>query len=310
MCADTARPKVVVVCGPTGVGKTSVAVRVAEVLGGEIVNADSMQVYRCMDIGTAKATPEEQQRVRHHLIDIVAPDAPFDAARYAALGRPVLHRLQESGILPLVVGGTGLYIKALLHGLFRASASDPALRARLQAEAQRDGSLHLHQRLRERDPATADRLHPNDTLRIIRALEVTATTGRAISQHHREHAFRESPFQILKIGLQLPRPELYSRIDRRVDAMLAAGLRDEVRGLLQMGYGPELKAMQSIGYRHLCDHLAGNADWETTVRLLKRDTRRYAKRQMTWFLADPAVTWSAPQAIDDIRARVARFWRA
>jgi len=301
------RPRIVVIGGPTGVGKTSAAIAVAEAFGGEIVGADSMQIYRFMDIGTAKPTPEEQARVRHHLIDILNPDDPFDAARYAETAGGVIKRLHEERVLPLVAGGTGLYIKALIHGIFQARPADPAVRERLKKEAEERGSAALYERLRRKDPEAAGRLHPNDAFRIIRALEVREATGKPLSAHHGDHRFGEAPFDALKIGLTLPRETLYERIDRRVDIMIAEGLLEEVKALMEMGYGRDLKSMQSIGYRHMAAWLAGDLTWAEAVRTLKRDTRRYAKRQLTWFRADPDMAWHSPEETAAIKDRVAAF---
>jgi tRNA dimethylallyltransferase len=298
--AEAGRPRVVVICGPTAVGKTAAGIEVARAVNGEIVGADSMQVYRSMDIGTAKPTAREQAAVRHHLIDVVDPDEPFDAAAYLTLGRRVLADLFRRGKTPVVVGGTGLYIKALLYGLFRSDARDPAVRARLRAEAEAQGAAALHHRLAQCDPQTAARLHPNDTLRILRALEVFEVTGRPISALQREHRFGDAPFHTLKIGLSLDREALYGRIDRRVEAMMAAGLEEEVRTLLARGYGPHLKSMQSIGYSHMAALIAGAVSRADCIRTLQRDTRRFAKRQLTWFRADPEINWMSPDRVTEM----------
>ncbi len=205
MNSATAKPKIVIICGPTGIGKTAVAIDLAQRFKGQIIGADSMQIYKYMDIGTAKPTAEEQARVVHHMIDIVAPDEPFDAARYAERARRIIAELCQHHILPFVVGGTGLYIKALLYGLFNDDVSDPQIRARLKAEAETHGIEYLHQRLSRLDPETAQRLHPHDTYRILRALEVVEASGKCISYHHREHGFDEQPFDALKIGLKMER---------------------------------------------------------------------------------------------------------
>ena len=228
------------------------------------------------------------------------PDEPFDAAAYMALGRQALAELFRRGKTPVVVGGTGLYIKALLYGLFRSDARDPAVRARLRAEAEAVGAAALHARLEQCDPQTAARLHPNDALRILRALEVFEVTGRPISALQQEHRFTDTPFRALCIGLFIEREALYRRIDRRVEAMVAAGLEEEVRTLLAKGYGPELKSMQSIGYSHMAALIAGALDREECLRTLKRDTRRFAKRQMTWFRAYPDIRWAAPEHPQEI----------
>jgi tRNA dimethylallyltransferase len=206
-----------------------------------------------------------------------------------------------------VVGGTGLYIRALLYGLFRADARDPAVRERLRVEADRRGPAALHRRLAQYDPPTAARLHPNDTVRILRALEVFEVTGRPISDLQREHRFKDAPFRVLQFGLDLDREALYRRIDQRVDAMLAAGLEDEVRALMAKGYGPQLKPMQSIGYSHMAAFLAGAIGREECIRTLKRDTRRFAKRQLTWFRADPAIQWVSPDRVTELIQRSIEF---
>jgi tRNA dimethylallyltransferase len=302
-----ARPPVLVVCGPTGIGKTTAAIRLAERFHGEIINADSMQVYRHMNIGTAKPTAEEQQRARHHMIDVVDPQDHFDAARFAAMARNVAADLRHNGLLPVLAGGTGLYIKAFLQGLFPAGATDRRTRNALKKEAAQKGSHHLHMRLGRLDPEAAERIHPNDTVRLVRALETALVTGRSLSQHHRRHAFADAPFRSLKIGLTMERKRLYNRIDRRVDAMIAAGLVEEVKGLLAAGCSADLKSMQSIGYRHMVAYLFGNLDFTEAVRTLKRDTRRFAKRQFTWFSADPSICWTEPERLPDLFPKIEAF---
>lgn len=287
-------PKIVVICGPTGVGKTSFAIGLAQAFGGQIVGADSMQIYRRMDIGTAKPTPEEKAAVTHHLVDIIDPDQPFDAAQYGEQAHRTILGMIRENIVPFVVGGTGLYIRSLIYGLFDAHRPDDGLRRGLKAQAARDGAPAMHRRLAERDPQAAARIHPNDAFRIVRALEVIESTGRSMSAHHQAHGFRRARCEALSIGLTLPRAQLYARIDRRVDAMLEAGLLDETRRLLDSGYGPDLKSMQALGYRHMIAYMQGEAGWEKTVETLKRDHRRYAKRQLTWFRADPEVHWITP----------------
>jgi tRNA dimethylallyltransferase len=244
-----------------------------------------------MDIGTAKPTADEQNRVPHHMIDIVDPDEDFDAVRFAKMARERVMQLHQKGILPVVVGGTGLYIKALLQGLFQSHPVDPQIRDRLTQEAAEHGSGYLHERLKQVDPETAERLHPNDTYRVLRALETIESTGRSISEHHQDHDFADEPFDALKIGLQMDRQRLYNRIDRRVDLMIAAGLLDEVKMLLGKGYTSDLKAMQSIGYRHMAAYIQGSLPWDECIRTFKRDTRRFAKRQFTWFGADDKIQW-------------------
>ena len=294
------KPKVIIICGPTGIGKTSVGIRLAEKLGGEIISADSMQIYRYMDIGTAKPTVDEQSRVFHHMIDIVDPDEDFDAVRFAEMARQKVMQLHQRGIIPVIVGGTGLYIKALLQGLFHSNPVDPAIRERLNKEVAENGGGGLYDRLRQVDQETAERLHPNDTYRIIRALETIESSGRSISEHHQDHRFEDEPFNAMKIGLQMDRQALYDRIDRRVDIMIGAGLVDEVKKLLGLGYFADLKSMQSIGYRHTVDFIEGRLSWDDCLRTLKRDTRRFAKRQFTWFGADQQIQWYEPDQLNDM----------
>ena len=305
----SSKPPVLVICGPTGIGKTAAAVTAAETFGGEIISADSMQVYRFMDIGTAKPTTEERARAPHHLIDIVDPDKDFDAARFSRAAREIAVAIDRRGAVPIVAGGTGLYIKAMLYGLFRAEPPDPLTRRRLRQEADAVGSEALHRRLAGIDAKAAARIHPHDTFRIIRALETAAATGEPITDHHRRHGFRESPFRVMKIGLHMDRQALYDRIDRRVDTMVDAGLLDEVRGLMSRGYGEDLKSMQSLGYRHMVDFTAGRLTWEEAVRTLKRDTRRFAKRQLTWFRADKEIVWSAPENFSTLFPKIDAFLR-
>lgn len=310
MVTISSQPKIVVICGPTGVGKTSFAIRLAQRFAGQIVGADSMQIYRHMDIGTAKPTAWQKAAVPHHMVDIVDPDEPFDAAAYWREARVVVDQLIAGGIAPFVVGGTGLYIKALVFGMFASRAADRGIRQRLKRQLSREGAAAMHARLMACDAGAADRIHPNDGYRILRALEVIEGTGRPISDHHRGHGFRQARYQVLAIGLALPRELLYARIEQRVDAMIAGGLLDEVRGLLARGYDAQLKAMQSLGYRHMVDYLQGRSDWDETLRTLKRDHRRYAKRQLTWFRADAGVNWLAPDQAQAAADLVSGFLNA
>jgi tRNA dimethylallyltransferase len=301
------KTKIVVLCGPTGVGKTAAAIVLANRFSGEIIGADSMQIYREMNIGTAKPTLAEQRQARHHLIDIVDPWEDFDARRYIALARPLIADLVSKARLPLIVGGTGFYIKALIYGLFDTAPVHPDVRERLQKEAAEHGSATLHQRLAACDPEAAGRIHPNDTYRVIRALEVFESSGQTISAWQQEHGFQSRHYDALQIGLGMARQALYERIDRRVDQMIELGLLAEVRRLIKKGCDPELKAMQSLGYRHMIAYLQGQQSWDETVRTLKRDTRRYAKRQLTWFQADQDVIWVEKDDIDKMAALIDEF---
>jgi tRNA dimethylallyltransferase len=308
MHAVSNKPKIIVVCGPTGIGKTAVGIKLAERLGGEIISADSMQIYRRMDIGTAKPTPAEQAQIVHHMIDIVEPDKDYDAVQFSKQAGEGIAEISNRGRIPFVVGGTGLYIKALIHGMFQTEPVDPKIRSRLKQELAQGGSRCLYGRLEKIDPNTAGRLHPNDSYRILRALETIESSGKTISEHHQHHGFENERFNAFKIGLWRDRQKLYERIDQRVDLMIEAGLVKEVKKLLSMGYSAELKSMQSIGYRHVVGFLNGSLPWDECLRTLKRDTRRFAKRQFTWFCADPQIKWYQPEQMDQIFDAVERFW--
>ena len=294
MVQRSPKSKLIVICGPTGSGKTGFAINLARQFNGEIVGADSVQIYRHMNIGTAKPTPAEQAAAPHHMIDIVDPDRDFDAAAYAKMATGIIRRIIARGRTVFVVGGTGFYIKALIHGLFDQGPSDPVVRRRLKRQAESEGTAVLTRRLQKIDRAAAERIHPNDTYRIIRALEVFEVTGEPLTIFQQRHGFREQRFTPLNIGLSWPRPVLYDRINRRVDMMMSQGFEDEVRQLLAGGYGSDLKSMQSLGYRHLAAVIRGDAELADALVTLKRDHRRYAKRQLTWFGAQTSVHWLAP----------------
>ncbi|WP_447974057.1 tRNA (adenosine(37)-N6)-dimethylallyltransferase MiaA [Nitrospira sp. Kam-Ns4a] len=284
------RPLVVLV-GPTAVGKSRVAIRVARALGTEILAADSRQVYRGMDLATDKPALAEREGVPHRLIDLVEPDQPFNVGDYRRQALAEIARLHEAGLVPLVVGGTGLYVRALLRGLWDGPSADWALRARLEEEACIHGDEALHRRLAAVDPALAARLHPHDRVKIIRALEVHHLLGQPLSEAHRAHGFAERPFTPLLLGLIRDRAALYRRIEERVDAQLARGLLAETRHLLAQGYERHLSSMKGLGYRQMAGFLAGEYDYGEAVRRLKRDTRRFAKRQLTWFRKEPGIIW-------------------
>lgn len=299
--------RLIIVVGPTAVGKTSAGIQLAQRFGGEIISADSMQIYRYMDIGTAKPTPAEQRQVRHHLIDVVDPDAPFDAGRFGELARQAIADIHARGKLPVIVGGTGFYVKALLYGLFPAPSPDPELRQTLRGELEAFDADALHARLARRDPQAAARIHPHDRYRLLRALETVIGTGRPLSDWHRSHGFPESPYRFLRIGLELARPAIYARINTRAEQMAREGLLHEVRRLLDQGYGPDLKSMQSLGYRHMSAHLLEDLPWDEALRTLQRDTRRYAKRQLTWFKRDPGTRWIEPQGLAALMPEISAF---
>ena len=288
---DRSKPRFVAVVGPTATGKSSLALELAEELGGEIISADSVQVYRGFDLGTAKPSLEERQKVPHHLIDILGPEEDYSAASFRDQADRIIRDFQEKGKAIFVVGGTGLYLKVLSRGLFHGPGGDPYLRDSLRQKAEGQGEGYLHRELAKVDPEAASRVHPHDTFRIIRALEVYHHSGKPLSQLQKEHGFRESPYEVLKIGLSAERRELYRRIDSRVDSMLDKGWLKEVQDLLNRGISPRVKPMQSLGYRRLISFLRGEMDWARAVFLIKQDTRRYAKRQTTWFKADPEINW-------------------
>jgi tRNA dimethylallyltransferase len=304
---DGKRQRIVVITGPTAAGKSTLAVDLAADLGGEIVNADSMQVYRHMDVGTAKPTGEEMRGVPHHLLDVVDPDQPFNAASYRDLATASITDLGVRGRPCFVVGGTGLYIRALLGGLFRCPASSPEVRSRLNREWEKGGWGELHERLGSLDPAAAAGIHPNDRVRVVRALEVIEVTGRRFSTLTRDHGFRERRFNALLVCLHMERRSLYERINHRSAAMMTGGLPEEAGRLLDMGYSPELKPMQAIGYRHALAFLRGAWDLDETIRRLQADTRRYAKRQLTWLRREAGVLWRTPEQRDLVGREVSSF---
>ena len=280
----------VVVVGPTAVGKTEMALYLGQALAGEIVSADSRQVYRGMDIGTAKPTPAEQQQVPHHLIDIRNPDETLSLGEYRRLALAAIAAIHERGRLPLLVGGTGQYVRAVVEGWQVPEVPpQPQLRAELEALAAREGHMAVFARLQALDPVSAARIDPRNLRRVIRALEVTLVLGRPFSQVRSK---APPPFRILQIGLTRPRPLLYARADARIEAMFARGFVDEVRRLLAQGYGPDLPAFSSLGYREVAGYLAGSYPLEEAKALLRRHTRQFIRRQYNWFaLNDPAITW-------------------
>jgi tRNA dimethylallyltransferase len=286
--------KIIVITGATASGKTSLAVELALRFGGEIISADSMQVYRGMDIGTAKPTLAERRGVPHHLLDVVDPDEPFDAGRYRDIVIPLVEKIRKRGAPCFLVGGTGLYIKALLGGLLPTPPSHRSIRKRLNEIWDEDDGVALNQRLKSIDPQGAESIHPHDRVRIIRALEVFELTGKPFSVLVRRHAFKKRSFEALKICLQLDRDRLYDRINQRCLHMVELGLLRETEDLLERGYSSDLKPMKAIGYRHMVCHISGQWGLDKTISTLQRDTRRYAKRQITWFRADPEITYFNP----------------
>lgn len=301
------RPKCIIIAGPTATGKTSISVALARAFDGEIVNADSMQVYRGMDIGTAKPTPEEQNGIPHHLLDVVDPDEEFNAAIYRSRALPVISDVVSRGKTCFVTGGTGLYIKSLAKGLFHCPPVDMKFRNALRRECESKGAQALHERLKRLDPESAGKIHPNDKARIIRNLEIADLTGRRPSDLIKEHGFSDTPLNALTICLDVERQELYKRIDKRSMAMVDEGLVEETEHLLNKGYSSDLKPMQSIGYRHMVNYLHGEWSLEEALHSIQRDTRRYAKRQFTWFKGDSDNVWIAPEDMERIQAKIREF---
>ncbi|MCS6826860.1 MAG: tRNA (adenosine(37)-N6)-dimethylallyltransferase MiaA [Caldilinea sp.] len=283
------RPPLVVILGPTGVGKTELSLELGRACRGEVVSADSRQIYRGMDIGTAKATPAEQALIPHHLIDIRNPDEVLTVAEYQKLAYAAIDSIHRRGGTPLLVGGTALYIRAVVEGLRIPEAPpDPALRAQLEQRLAQEGVASLFQELAALDPATAARIDAHNPRRVLRALEIFLLTGR--SKVELEGA-EPPPYRILMVGLMRPRTSLYARIDHRVDAMLAGGLIEETQRLLERGYDPALPAMTGLGYRECIDYLAGRCDLTTTAQRIKTETHRYVRHQMTWFRKLPHIHW-------------------
>lgn len=294
---------IIAIVGPTGTGKTALSIELARKVGAEIVNLDSRQVYRGLDIGSAKPSREQRAAVPHHLFDVVDPDEPFDCARYRDLARAAIADIRGRGNGVLLVGGTGLYLKVLQHGLFDGPPREPSIRVELSAlEDAQPGALHAQ--LSQVDPACAARLHPHDRRRLIRALEVHRLTGRPMSAWQQEHGFRAAEYEIRVVVLAMDRKRLYARIDRRCAAMIDAGLVDEVRGLWARGYGPDLESMRSIGYREVGRHLRGECSLEQAVDDMAKETRHLAKRQITWFRAVREAEWRDAETAtaDDLAA--------
>lgn len=310
-CSSENKPSgipLVVIGSPTATGKTRLALQLAESLGAEIVNADSLQVYRYLDIGTAKPTRTERGGVKHHLLDVVDPDEEYNAALYCEQARAVIAELVSKGRRSLVVGGTGLYIRALLQGIIDTPPVDENIRMHYKELRDRHGRAYVFGLLRKRDPQAADRLNPNDSVRVIRALEVLDQSGQSILELQKKHRFADCPYTVLKIGLCVERDELKKRIHRRTEQMVETGLLDEVQGLLDRGYSEKLKPLQSLGYKQVISLIRGRCDWDQARDEINRETWQYAKRQLTWFRADKTIAWYGPDQEDEIRKTVELFW--
>lgn len=289
----------VVLTGPTAVGKTKASIGLAKAIGGEIISADSMQVYEYMDIGSAKIRPEEMQGVPHYLIDDLKPWDEFHVVRFQQMAKNAMEQIYANGHIPIVVGGTGFYIQALLYDIdFTGTAQDDTYRAELENLVKEKGAAYLHNMLRKVDPKSAEDIHANNVKRVIRALEYYRQTGQKMSEHNEEERRKESPYEFVYFVLNAPREQLYARIDRRVDQMIEGGLVDEVKHLKELGCTKEMVSMQGLGYKEILTYLDGECDLDTAVYTIKRDTRHFAKRQLTWFRRERQVTWIQKEVYD------------
>ena len=300
------KPKIIVILGPTAVGKTELALDLASEFSGEIISADSMQVYRHLDIGTSKPSVRQRERVPHHLIDVVDPDEEFSAARFNETASAIIGELVGRKAV-FVVGGTGLYIRTLTGGLIDGPGEE--LRRRYRKALEGEDRERLHGRLRRLDPGAAERIHPRDRVRIVRALETAELTGEPISEKQRRHGFRDVRYEALKIGLYRDREDLYRRIDSRAVRMVEAGLIGETGKVLGMGYLENLKPLRTLGYRYFIRYLKGEMSLDEALRSMQRDTRHYARRQMTWFRGESGIEWFHPAEADAVRARIEEFLR-
>ena len=299
--------KLLILSGPTAVGKTELSLRLAKAVGGEIISADSMQVYKGMDIGTAKITKEEMQGVPHHLIDILDPKEDFNVVRFKTLAKEKVKEINARGAVPIVVGGTGFYIQALLYDIdFTDNDDDMSYRRELEEKAEKEGPEVLHEMLRKIDPESADAIHANNVKRVIRALEFYKKSSTTISSHNREQRENVSPYDHRYFALTDDRKKIYERIDRRVDIMLENGLVDEVKNLLEAGVPETAVSMQGLGYKEIVNLLQGRCSLEEAVYVLKRDTRHFAKRQLTWLRREKDVIWfdKSKETDDEILERM------
>lgn len=294
----TKHKPIVAIVGPTAIGKSRIGIEIAKALHTEILTADSCQVYRGMDIGTDKPSLQEREGVPHQLIDLVDPDQSFNVGDFRRHALREISRLHEQALLPLIVGGTGLYIRGLLRGLCPSPPANWSIREALTQEGKKHGWSFLHKKLQQVDPELAQRLHPHDQPKVIRGLEVYHTLGIPLSQVQQEHQFQESPYPFLLIGLTMDRQTLYRRIDARVEWEIKKGLVEETQRLMQQGYSRALGSMKGLGYRQFSGYLTEEYSYDEAVRLLKRDTRHFAKRQMTWFKKEPRIQWMTIEESD------------
>ena len=306
----------IVLTGPTAVGKTALSISLAKAIGGEIISADSMQVYKYMDIGTAKIRPEEMEGIPHHLIDVLDPKVAFNVAMFKDMAKQAVEEIYSRGHIPIIVGGTGFYIQALLYDIdFSEEDSNQELRNELEVLANEKGSEYLHSLLQEVDPESADQIHHHNVKRVIRAIEYFRMHGEKISVHNERERMKKSPYQFLYFVLTHDRQILYDRIEKRIDQMMEEGLLAEVDKLLKMGYDPELVSMQGLGYKEFVPYFKGECTLDESVYVLKRDTRHFAKRQLTWFRRERDVRWldknkiaSEAEILNEILETVKKEW--
>jgi tRNA dimethylallyltransferase len=309
MSRQKKKTPLVIINSPTATGKTELAVNLALKSGGEIVSADSLQVYRYLDIGTAKPTIDERKEVKHHLIDIVNPDEEYNAALFAEQARAVIAKLAKKKKPVVVAGGTGLYIRALLRGIIDTPDVDEKIRNHYRQLRESHGKQYVYDLLLQRDAAAAAKINPNDSVRVIRALEVLEQIGESITVKQKKHSFADCPYTTYKIGLEVDREELKLRIEARTEKMIDAGLLEEVEGILDRGYSDNLKPLQSLGYKQMIGFLRKKYGWNEAIDLIKRDTWQYAKRQMTWFKADKEINWCSQDSEKEIIKNVKKFWK-
>lgn len=303
------KKKLVILTGPTAVGKTALSIRLAKEIGGEIISADSMQVYRRMNIGSAKITPQEMQGIPHHLVDILEPTEHFDVCTFQKYAKEAMQGIYERGNIPIIVGGTGFYIQAVLYDIDFSENEQDGIRAQLEKLAREKGAGYMHQMLAQIDPVSAGAIHANNVKRVIRAIEYYRQTGERISAHNEEQSQKESPYDFRYFVLNDDREKLYARIERRIDEMMEAGLVREVEGLLAEGLSAGMTAMQGLGYKEIAAYLQGEMTCEEAVYTLKRDTRHFAKRQITWFKREKDVIWVNKNEFDYDEDRIMAYMR-
>jgi len=301
------KQRLLILLGPTGVGKSTTAVEIARAFDGEVISCDSMQVYRGFDIGTDKIPPENREGVAHYLLGIIDPSVQFTAADFVEHALSAVQTIQAKKKLPIITGGTGLYLKALVDGLFPEGKKDPLIRQKLEEEAETEGLENLWKRLEDIDPVYARKIGKNDSLRIIRALEVYHSTHMPISDHFLNTRSHIKDFFVLQIGLKLERQELYRRIEQRVDRMFELGIIEEAEGLFRSGADASWPPFRALGYKHVLSHLRGDMSVQDAIELTKKDTRHYAKRQMTWFRKMEGVLWFSPQDFSSIAKTIEAF---